>query len=172
MALITWGSPERKMKNGHSGEAKPRCQSSSGRTEGSFGTTTPTSCRERQPLRESGSLNPSRPWERARVRKEAVKKKMRKIKGFRQEREGGEIFNTSKCLCVWSCLTCEPPLWPLSQHLEFPSWCSQPERPCACKTEGEWGVNKQENRFWKLVYSLWTTLLYNQEWCWCQSSPL
>lgn len=60
-ALITWGSLERRTRNGHSGEVRLRCQSSSGRTEGSSGTTAPRSCREHRPPLGSGSSDPSRP---------------------------------------------------------------------------------------------------------------
>lgn len=74
--LLTWGFPERRTRSGHSGAATPRCRSSSGRTEGSSGTTTPRSCRGRLPLPGSGSSVPSRLWERHRRREESVDKRV------------------------------------------------------------------------------------------------
>lgn len=72
--LLTWGFPERRTRSGHSGVARPHCRSSSGRTEGSSGTTTPRSCRGRLPLPGSGSSVPSRLWERQRRRERSVDK--------------------------------------------------------------------------------------------------
>lgn len=82
------------MKSGHSGGAMPRCQNSSGRTEGSSGRTTPGSCTERQPLLENGFSDPSRPWERQHKgggnevgREGTGKRKRYKCQSERKERE-------------------------------------------------------------------------------------
>lgn len=50
-----------RMRSGHSEEVRPRCQSSSGRTEESFGTTAPESCTGHRFQQENGSSDPSKP---------------------------------------------------------------------------------------------------------------
>lgn len=52
------------MKNGHSEEERPHCQSPLGRTAAFSGRTAPRSCRERRFLLGSGSSDPSRPLKR------------------------------------------------------------------------------------------------------------
>lgn len=107
-ALITWGSLERRTRSGHSGEVRPRCQSSSGRTEGSSGTMAPRSCRERRSPLESGSSDPSKPWKTQQGRRKQRRgwterdeeRQMKKLKGekhgwLRQEKR--VLFNTT-CL--------------------------------------------------------------------------
>lgn len=139
--LVTWGSPERRKRSGHSGEVRPRCQSSSGRTEGSSGMTAPRSCRERRPPLGSGSSDPSRLWGRQQETERWTEKERRRREESRDsDGKGGRwviqhyflpsLILSFKNAYVWVCictnLTCEPPLWLLSLHLEFPSWCSQP----------------------------------------------
>lgn len=70
------------MRSDHSGEERPRCQSSSGKTEGSSGTTTPGSCTKRLPLLESGSSDPSRPWKR-----KGREKELRERHGIGEDRD-------------------------------------------------------------------------------------
>ena len=63
------------MMSGRSGEEKPHCQSSLGRTEVSSGMKTLMSCKERRLLPESGSLDPNMPWKRHTQQGEKAEKK-------------------------------------------------------------------------------------------------
>lgn len=88
--VLTWGSLEKRKRNGHSVEVKPRCRSSSGRTEGSFGKTTPKSCTERRPLLGSGSSDPSTLWGRP--------------QGVRKDKGGNKWFKDSRTTLLASYL--------------------------------------------------------------------
>lgn len=85
-AFITWGSLEMKMRSGHSGEVRPRCQSSSGRTGGSFGMKALRSCKELQLLLENGSSDPSKPWKRQKSRRKQRQRWRQKEKCTREDK--------------------------------------------------------------------------------------
>jgi len=74
------------MMSGRSGEEKPHCQSSLGRTEVSSGMKTLMSCKERRLLPESGSLDPNMPWKRHTQQGEKAEKKKKRRKLGRERR--------------------------------------------------------------------------------------
>lgn len=182
--LVTWGSPERRKTSGRSGGVRPRCQSSLGRTEGFSDMTTPRSCREHLLPLESGSSGPSRFWRWQQGRKQKGGQRKHKEESRDSYRKEGQWVNQwiqqhllLSCLLSFNNtygwvsvfvrvdLTCEPPLWLPSLHLEFPFWCSRPELLCAYKWEIQrykWLIKCEQIVFFffKSLFLCWQSLIF------------